>query len=233
MQPNSRMTPQDRSGWTFSRVTALRSIYAKIRTAARSAGVLKCFSAPVRSPIATLHWIRCLCGNTLAKRLFHRKRDFLLKPLWEYLNRQYRFADRVRTLVSHYEFVVRQFTDAQIDAMYFGSGLVLAEFSGRSGGRYRVSLATYSVWHDEGEMLLRIETADGEVICFAHLQYWLLYGRKIADRTGMHSGGAERFRPKHYKACDNGFLQHAPKVYANGYSFINLLIPSRFIRSFA
>jgi uncharacterized protein VirK/YbjX len=83
-----------------------------------------------------------------------------------YLNKHYSFRDRVRTIVSHYEFLAREFSQQSLACIYFGDSLLLADFFGRSGAHYTISLGTYSVDPAEGEMLIKIES-NGECVCFA------------------------------------------------------------------
>ena len=110
----------------------------------------RALSAPFLNPSATVLWLQFLRTNDLARRLGHRDPQFLVKPLTRYLNVTYQFADRVRALISHYEFVRQQFTESDLEVIYFGAGITLAEFLGKSGTSYRVVLSTYSVSHNEG-----------------------------------------------------------------------------------
>src|SRR5215813_1483792 len=138
--------------WRLSPVIALGSTLAlglkyiseeHVRTSAGRARALRALSAPLRSPEASFRWVKFLHSNDFARQLLRRDRGFALKPVVKYLNATYQFPDRVRTLVSHYGFVTRQFSAAQLDAIHFGPGLLLAEFIGKSGLTYRVTLGTY------------------------------------------------------------------------------------------
>jgi uncharacterized protein len=186
------------TGLALGSVIALGSKYIReqhVRTSAGRARALKALSAPLRSPRASFRWIKFLRSNAFAQNMLHREPDFAVKPLLRYLNSTYQFADRVRALVSHYEFVTRQFSEGDLASIYFGPGLALAQFTGKSGISYRVILGTYSPCHNEGEMVLKIETSGGDVICLAIFSIG-----SSADGTPRIELGSIQGAPKHVDA---------------------------------
>jgi len=129
--------------------------------------VQKALLAALGSPTASFRWLSFLWSNQFAQLRLHCNPGFVVKPFRRYLNLDYKFPDRVRSLVSHYEFAVERFSSEQLESIYFGAGLILAEFHGKSGVFYRVVLGTHRACHNEGEMLLKIETSKCDVVCFA------------------------------------------------------------------
>jgi len=121
----------------------------------------------LQSPKASFRWLRFLWSNQFAQLRLRHNPGFVVKPFKRYLNSNYKVPDRVRSLVSHYEFALERFSGGHLDSIYFGAGLILAEFPGKSGAFYRVLLGIHSSCHNEGEMLLKIQTFKGDVVCFA------------------------------------------------------------------
>jgi uncharacterized protein VirK/YbjX len=113
--------------------------------------------------------------------------------------------------VSHYEFLTREFSQPSLTRIYFGDGLLLANFLGRSGAHYTISLGTYSVDHPEGEMLIKIESS-GRRVCFAifsigstsdgipRLEIGCLQGARpdpVSQLTKVATSDFYSMRPKH------------------------------------
>jgi uncharacterized protein VirK/YbjX len=71
---------------------------------------------------------------------------------------------------------------------YFGAGLILAEFPGKSGTFYRVVSGTHRLCHNEGEMLLKIQTFKGDVVCFAIVTIGSSKNRKLQIELGTIQG---------------------------------------------
>lgn len=198
---------------SLSTLIALTSTYIRqehLRTLAGRSRALKALSAPLRSPRASLRWVMFLYRNKLARKLLRGNPHFAVRPLLKYLNSNYQFQDRVRTIVSHYEFVARQFSEMQLEAMYFGAGLSLAAFTGKSGTIYRVVLGTYSPRHPEGEMLLKIETSRGEVICFATFSIGCSE-QKLRIELGALQGARRNVSPDITKIATRDFHSTRPK----------------------
>ena len=194
--------------WKVSSLVAMTSMYIRdehLGTADGRIRALKALSAPIRSPRASFRWITFLRNNNLAKAQLARESDFAVKPLLKYLNLRYAFHDRVRVIVSHYDFVTRQFSASDIDLIYGGNGLCLAEFFGKSGAPYRVVLSTYSVCHPEGEMVLRIETAEAEVICFAIFSIGESFNGKPQIELGCLQGARRTSGPNVTKLAAKDF----------------------------
>src|SRR5262249_61870008 len=132
---------------------------------------------------------------------------FVVKPFRRYLNSDYKFPDRVRSLVSHYEFAVERFSSEQLEPIYFGAGLILAEFHGKSGVFYRVVLGTHRACHNEGEMLLKIETSKCDVVCFAIFTIGSSKNGKLQIELGTIQGQSKNtghlekfFSPSRYES---------------------------------
>ena len=159
-----------------------------------NARALKALAAPVFIPSATARWFKFLRTNNLAQRIVQRNQHFLVKPMLRYLSNAYEFTDRVDVLVSHYNFMTQRFTEAVWNSIYFGGGLQLAEFVGTSGTSYRVILTSHSDIHNEGEMLLKIETCDGDTICFIIFSVGSGADRRPRIELGAIQG-ARRSRP--------------------------------------
>jgi uncharacterized protein VirK/YbjX len=148
-------------------VQAAKTIYSgHLTTSGGRASASLLLRQMLANPRASLCWFGFLQSNELARRQRHLSQPFIIKALTKYLNRNYSFGDRVRTIVSHYEFLTREFCQKSLTRIYFGRGLVLANFLGRSGAYYTISLGTYSVDHPEGELLIKIES-NGKLVCFA------------------------------------------------------------------
>jgi uncharacterized protein VirK/YbjX len=148
-------------------VQAARTIYSgHLATSDGRASASSLLRQMLTNPEASLCWFGFLQSNELARRQRHLSRPFITKAMTKYLNKNYSFKDRVRTIVSHYEFLTREFCQPSLTCIYFGGGLPLADFIGKSGAHYTISLGTYSIDHSEGEMLVKIE-ANGELVCFA------------------------------------------------------------------
>jgi uncharacterized protein VirK/YbjX len=123
----------------------------------------------------------------------------------------YTFHDRVRVLISHYEFLTQHFSSLDIDLIYEDNGLCLAEFIGKSGTFYRVVLGTYSVCHPEGEMVLRIETSDAEVICFAIFSIGESFNGRPQIELGCLQGARRTSGPCVTKLAAKDFHSTRPK----------------------
>src|SRR5262245_38051725 len=102
------------------------------RTAPALYKVPKALSAALASPTASFRWLSFLWSNQFAQLRSRRNPGFVIKPFKRYLNENYKFPDRVRSLVSHYEFAVERFSSEQLESIHFGAGLILAEFNGRA-----------------------------------------------------------------------------------------------------
>src|SRR5262249_5375498 len=61
------------------------------------------------NPSASRRWFGFLQSNELARRQRRLFQPFIIKAMTKYLNKNYSFRDRVRTIVSHYEFLTREF----------------------------------------------------------------------------------------------------------------------------
>src|SRR5262249_6923992 len=94
-----------------------------LRTTAGHARVIKGLAVALRGPRSSLLWITLLFTNKLANTLLRHDGNFAAKPFGNYLNKQYEFDDRIRTIISHYEFVTNNFRVEFIDSIYFSSGL--------------------------------------------------------------------------------------------------------------
>ena len=185
------------------------------------ARAFKALSAPLSNPKASISWTRFLRSNTLARRLVRETPDFAVKPLLKYLNMNYEFADKVRTLLSHYNFVTQEFSEEDIRAIYFGDGIDLAEFRGKSGTVYRVRLTTYAICHCEGEMVLKIETSAGDVICFAIFSVGSFTDGRRRIELGAIQGARASLDPIVTKVATRDFHSVRPKhlLMAIFYSF--------------
>src|SRR5712672_1438226 len=115
-----------------------------LATASGRASAIRVVADAFASPSATLSWFKFLGSNELAKRQLRLSRPFATKAMARYLNKDYHFSDRVRAIVTHYEFLAEQFHEESLCAIYFGTGLQLASFTGRSGTTYKIMLGTYS-----------------------------------------------------------------------------------------
>lgn len=180
----------------LSTVLALGSAYIRRQHFLSASGrvkAAKALSAPFLSPGASLRWIQFLRSNSLAQKVVRRSPDFAVKPVLKYLNTDYQFADRVRTLTSHYDFVTRQFSATDVELIYFGGGLKLAEFCGSTGTSYKVILGTYSPCHNEGEMVLKIVTSNGDVICFVIFSV----GSSVDGKLRVELGAIQGARRQH------------------------------------
>jgi uncharacterized protein VirK/YbjX len=198
--------------WKISAVIALAPAYIckeHLLSFSGNGRALKALSAPVLNPGATVRWLIFLQTNNLAQKIVHRNPNFLVKPLLRYISNSYEFADRVRVLASHYDFTMRQFSHAAWNRIYFAGGLRLAEFIGKSGISYRVILTSYSDTHNEGEMLLKIETCGGDVICFVIFSV----GSDADESPRIELGaiqGARRAHPEVSKTATKDFHSMRP-----------------------
>src|SRR5262249_14142296 len=122
----------------------LLSTAVAARTAQALYKVPKALLAALGSPTASFRWLSFFWSNQFAQLRLHRNPGFVVKPFKRYLNENYKFPDRVRSLVSHYEFAVERLSSEQLESIHFGAGLILAEFHGKSGVCYRVVLGTHS-----------------------------------------------------------------------------------------
>jgi uncharacterized protein VirK/YbjX len=199
--------------WKFSSLVAMASMIRDehLRTPAGRIRALKALSAPIRSPSTCFRWITFLRNNNLAKKQLAREEHFAVKPLLKYLNLRYTFRDRVRVFISHYEFVTQYFSALDIDLIYGDNGLCLAEFLGKSGTSYRVVLGTYSVCHPEGEMVLRIETSDAKVVCFAVFSIGESFTGKPQIELGCLQGAPRTSNPNVTKLAAKDFHSTFPK----------------------
>src|SRR5262245_13988382 len=74
--------------------------------------------AALGSPTASFRWLSFLWSNQFAQLRLHYNPGFVLKPFKRYLNENYGFPDRVRSLVSHYEFAVERFSSEQLESIH-------------------------------------------------------------------------------------------------------------------
>ena len=148
----------------------------------------KTLFACLRSPIAIFRWIEFLRSNEFAQVRRRHTPEFVVKPFKKYLNSNYQFPDRVRSLVSHHEFLTQRFCAAHLQSIHFGTGLILAEFPGKSDTSYRIVLRTHPLCGNEGEMLIEIVTYRGEVICFALFTIGLSMDGKLRIELGNIQG---------------------------------------------
>jgi uncharacterized protein VirK/YbjX len=147
--------------------TAGTIVGGHLATTRGRASAIRVVADALKNPGATLSWLKFLAGNKLAQRQLRLSKSFTTKAMGRYLNKNYQFSDRVRAIVTHYDFIAGSFHQDFLSEIYFGAGVQLADFAGRSGKRYKIVLGTYSVWHPEGEMKIAINTHDDCRICFA------------------------------------------------------------------
>jgi uncharacterized protein VirK/YbjX len=172
---------------------------------------LKVLLEALRSPRAFFRWIEFLRSNKFAQVYCRRTPSFVVRPFKRYLNSNYQFPDRVRSLVCHYEFVAKRFCDAQLQSIYLGGGLILAEFPGKSGTSYRIVLVTHAPCHNEGEMALGIVTSRGELICFAIFTIGLSVDGKLQLELGNIQGQSQKTNIDATKIATRDFHGMRPK----------------------
>src|SRR5689334_15411839 len=83
-----------------------------LATATGRASAIRVASDALTSPGATLSWVKFLRSNELAQKQLKLSKAFTTKAMGsKYLNKNYRYSDRVRSIVSHYEFLVDKFDE--------------------------------------------------------------------------------------------------------------------------
>ena len=183
-----------------------------VQNAARDPNkALKALLDALRSPRAVFRWVEFLRSNKFAQVRCRRTPDFIVKPFKRYLNSNYQFPDRVRSLLCHYEFIAKRFCDTQLQSIYFGAGLTLAEFPGKSDTSYRIVLGTHPLCHNEGEMLLKIVTSRCEVICFALFTIGLSMDGKLQLELGTIQGQSQKTNIDATKIATRDFHGMRPK----------------------
>jgi uncharacterized protein VirK/YbjX len=162
------------------------------------------------NPRVSFCWFAFLHSNELARRQRRASQPFVTKAMTTYLNKNYNFRDRVRTIVSHYEFLTREFCQPSLTCIYFGGGLLLAEFIGRSGANYTITLSTFRVNHPEGEMLIKIES-NRELVCFAIFTIGSIKGGIPRLEIGCLQGARADQLARVTKAAASDFYSMRPK----------------------
>jgi uncharacterized protein VirK/YbjX len=159
---------------------------------------------------ATYRWITLLRSNELLRQLALKRPSFATKPLGDYLNMKYRFSERVHSLRSHYEFVLSRIPKNQLVSILFEEGLVLAEFLGKSGASYRVTLGTHSASHNEGELLLQLENAENQIISFVIFNVGSINGKPRIE-VGCLQGAVVPWESILTKMATKDFYSTRPK----------------------
>ena len=137
------------------------------RSFKKSLLAMRAVALSVFMPHVSRKWVLFLRSDDFIRQWVIQRPVFAFKPFGKYLNRQYRFSDRVTSLISHYQFVRDKIPDHQLNSIFFGDGLLLAEFLGKTGALYRLKLAVNDPsCENEGELLLKLETAEGDRTSF-------------------------------------------------------------------
>jgi uncharacterized protein len=159
---------------------------------------------------ASYEWITFLGSNELLKQMVLKRPMFSAKPLSDYLNMKYQFAERVHSLVSHYNFVLSRIPKTPLVHILFGDGLILAQFHGKTGAMYRVVLGIHPNNYTEGDLLLKIEDAEGRIVNFVLFNIGSLNGKPRIE-VGCLQGAAPPRESTLTKTATKDFYSTRPK----------------------
>jgi uncharacterized protein VirK/YbjX len=127
------------------------------------------------------------------------------------MSQLYNFSDRVRTLLTHYEFLTKALSASQLNTIYFDGGLCLAEFDGKTGARYRLILSQFGAPTKEGDMSIRIETENATTICFSIFSVGSFRDGRKRIEVGCLQGARRDPKINLTKIATNDFYSTRPK----------------------
>jgi uncharacterized protein VirK/YbjX len=116
---------------------------------------LKLLLGAIIYPVQSLRWRRFARANFVLSELaarYPRVRHKIYRP---YISRELSCADRVDILIDHYSQIFRAGLGDLI-AEAAENPVLLAEFSGKNGGEFRLQLSAINVGHREGELTLML-----------------------------------------------------------------------------
>jgi uncharacterized protein VirK/YbjX len=135
-------------------------------------------------PVASLKWAIVLKIAPGLRVWFRRNPRLLLKPGRHYINRNYSYGLRIKTIFNHYAALTRVISQLSFESLAQGNSIQLANLVGKNGGRYQISLGRTNRFDREGELVLLLwdSTQCREV-------YWLAFSLNIyEDHTGVEIG---------------------------------------------
>lgn len=111
------------------------------------------------NPVAASQWSSALHDKPELRLWFSHSPRLVLKPTRPYMRRDRMFAERVEVIASHYTQLARLFSQHNVVALANGHSLLLAEFSGKHGGSYRINLRKTDKFDREGELIICLRDA--------------------------------------------------------------------------
>ncbi len=141
----------------------------KIDPNRRGGRVARYLAKGLLHPVASLKWAIVLKIAPGLRVWFRRNPRLLLKPSRPYISRHYNFGLRVKVIFNHYATLARVISQLSFESLAQGNCIVLATLTGKSGGRYQITLGKTDKFDREGELVLQLRdcTQCREVFSFA------------------------------------------------------------------
>jgi len=134
----------------------------------RSSRVARYISKGIAHPVASIKWALSLSETSEHHLWFRSNPRLLLKPGRHYISRHYNFASRTKIISNHYAALSSLLSRQSFEALAQGTQLLLANFVGKKGGNYQITLSKTDKFDREGELILGLKDADrnGDIFWF-------------------------------------------------------------------
>lgn len=117
----------------------------------------------VRSPVSTLSWLRALDRLRLTTGTASAPFYLARKPGRDFLHHQLSYRQKITLLSAHYHHLVLTMGPRFTGKLLEGQSFILAEFHGKSGGAYRLSMERNDLFCREGEIIVELRRADDDL----------------------------------------------------------------------